>query len=96
VKDPHKDSLARWVDALKKRPPLMQPKPSCFASLKPGQMQRDENLLNLKIMTHVILSNGFDERHIAFPTLERFQDYLKRVRQIEPDRRWAILESWDR
>ena len=29
----------------------MQPKPSCFASLKPGQMQRDDNLLNLKNMT---------------------------------------------
>jgi len=47
-------------------------------------------------MTHVILSNGFDEKHIEFPTPERFQDYLKQVRRLVPDRRWEIAESWDR
>ena len=47
-------------------------------------------------MTHVILSNGLDEKHIEFPTPKSFQDYLKQVRQIEPDRRWEISEAWDR
>ena len=27
---------------------------------------------------------------------ESFQDYLKQIRQIEPDLRWQISESWDR
>ena len=47
-------------------------------------------------MTYVILSNGLDEKTIEFPTPTTFQDYLKQVRQIEPDRRWEISEAWDR
>jgi hypothetical protein len=47
-------------------------------------------------MTYVILFNGFDERTIAFPIQTDFQGYLKKVRELEPDRRWQISESWER
>jgi hypothetical protein len=47
-------------------------------------------------MTHVILAKGPDEKHISFPTPPNFQAYLKQVRTLEPDRRWEIVEAWDR
>ena len=47
-------------------------------------------------MTYVILTRDEDEKIIQFPTEPTFQGYLKRIREIEPDRRWAIFESWDR
>ena len=50
----------------------------------------------LEIMTFVLLTRNDDEKTIEFPTPEKFQDYLKQVRRIEPDRRWQIAESWDR
>ena len=47
-------------------------------------------------MTFVLLTRDDDEKTIEFPTEETFRALLKRVRQIEPDRRWQITESWDR
>ena len=58
-------------------------------------MQMGDNLLNLKIMTHVLLTRFGDDRHIEFPTQTNFQTFLKMVRTIEPDRRWQIFESWE-
>ena len=54
------------------------------------------NLLNLEPnMTHVILTRHEDEKHTSFPTPSTFQEFLKAVREFEPDRRWEILEFWE-
>jgi hypothetical protein len=47
-------------------------------------------------MTYVLLTRNDDEKTIEFPTEESFTAHLKRVREIEPDRRWQIAETWDR
>jgi hypothetical protein len=56
----------------------------------------NETTFSTRHMTHVILSNGIDEKHISFPTTTDFPSYLKAIRSIEPDRRWEITEAWDR
>jgi hypothetical protein len=51
----------------------------------------------LKIpMTYVLLTRGDHEKTIEFPTEPIFAVHLKRIREIEPDRRWQISETWDR
>jgi hypothetical protein len=46
-------------------------------------------------ITHVTLTNGDDDKHVSFPTPETFAEFLSQVREIEPDRRWEIFESWE-
>jgi hypothetical protein len=46
-------------------------------------------------MTHVILTRFGDERTVTIPTQKSFQDFLKVIRTLEPDRRWQISESWE-
>jgi hypothetical protein len=48
-------------------------------------------------MTHVILiDHNENEQHISFQTPETFTGFLKAVRQIQPDRTWSILESFEK
>jgi hypothetical protein len=47
------------------------------------------------LMTHVILTRFGDERTVTIPTQKSFQDFLKVIRTLEPDRRWQISESWE-
>ena len=47
-------------------------------------------------MTYVLLTRDDDEKTIEFPTEPTFRALLKRIRELEPDRRWEITESWDR
>jgi hypothetical protein len=55
-----------------------------------------DNLLNPEnLMTHVILTRFGDERTVTIPTQQNFQDFLKVIRTLEPDRRWQISESWE-
>jgi hypothetical protein len=47
-------------------------------------------------MTYVLLTRGDDEQTIEFPTVPSFQAWLKKIRELVPDRRWEITESWEK
>ena len=65
----------------------MQPRTSFLASLKPGQMQRSDNLLNLKNMTlykgYECYRNRLTKRFYAMPIGD--DTFLNKVTADSPD-----------